>query len=94
MSDRERWWSALEGMRLEAGATETVSADEIRYRVTLYGLLDRVRDLGLGSSGYNRSPRLTRQPTTRRRIDIDALRRHQGDRLPRIADGSIWNSPK
>ena len=25
VSDRERWGSALEGMRLEAGATETVS---------------------------------------------------------------------
>ena len=44
----------------------------------------------LSSSAYNRSPRLTRRPTTRRRIDIDPVRRYAGDRLPRIAYGSIW----
>jgi hypothetical protein len=43
----ERLGSSLEGMRLEAGATETVFTGEIRDQSQLYGLLDRVRDLGL-----------------------------------------------
>ena len=43
----ERLGSALEGMRLEAGPTETVFTGEIRDQSQLYGLLDRVRDLGL-----------------------------------------------
>jgi NADPH:quinone reductase-like Zn-dependent oxidoreductase len=43
----ERIGSALEGMRLEAGTTETVFTGEIRDQSQLYGLLDRVRDLGL-----------------------------------------------
>lgn len=42
----ERLGCALEGMRLEAGATETVFTGEIRDQSQLYGLLDRVRDLG------------------------------------------------
>lgn len=43
----ERFGSALEGMRLEAGATESMFVGEIRDQSQLYGLLDRVRDLGL-----------------------------------------------
>lgn len=43
----ERLGSALEGMRLEAGAKETLFFGEIRDQSELYGLLDRVRDLGL-----------------------------------------------
>jgi hypothetical protein len=43
----ERLGAALEGMRLEAGATESVFTGEIRDQSQLYGLLDRVRDLGL-----------------------------------------------
>lgn len=43
----ERLGSALEGMRFEAGATETVFTGEIRDQSELYGLLDRIRDLGL-----------------------------------------------
>lgn len=39
--------SALEGMRREAGAMETAFTGEIRDQSQLYGLLDRVRDLGL-----------------------------------------------
>ena len=42
----ERLGSALEGMRLEAGATETVFTGEIRDQSQLYGLLDRPRYLG------------------------------------------------
>jgi hypothetical protein len=34
-------------MRLEAGATETGFTGEIRDQSQLYGLIDRVRDLGL-----------------------------------------------
>jgi hypothetical protein len=43
----ERLGSALEGMRLEAGVADTVFTGEIRDQSQLYGLLDRVRDLGL-----------------------------------------------
>ena len=43
----ERLGSALEGMHLEVGANETVFTGEIRDQSQLYGLLDRVRDLGL-----------------------------------------------
>ena len=43
----ERLGSALEGMRLEAGAIGTMFTGEIRDQAQLYGLLDRVRDLGL-----------------------------------------------
>lgn len=43
----ERLGSALEGMRLEAGATETVFTGEIRDQSQLFGLLYRVCDLGL-----------------------------------------------
>ena len=43
----ERLGSAFEGMRLEGGATDSVFTGEIRDQSQLYGLLDRVRDLGL-----------------------------------------------
>lgn len=43
----ERLGSAIEGMRLESRATETAFIGEIRDQSQLYGLLDRVRDLGL-----------------------------------------------
>ena len=43
----ERLGPALEGMRMEIGATETVFTGEIRDQSQLYGLRDRVRDLGL-----------------------------------------------
>jgi hypothetical protein len=43
----ERFLSALEGMRLEAGDVDTVFTGEIRDQSQLYGLLNRVRDLGL-----------------------------------------------
>ena len=42
----ERLGSALEGMRLETGATATVTR-EVRDQSQLYGLLDRVGGLGL-----------------------------------------------
>jgi hypothetical protein len=43
----ERLGSALEGMRLEADSIGTMFTGEIRDQSQLYGLLDRVRDLGL-----------------------------------------------
>ena len=43
----ERLGSALEGMSLQAGAIGTMFTGEIRDQSQLYGLLDRVRDLGL-----------------------------------------------
>jgi hypothetical protein len=43
----ERLGSALEGMRPEAGSIGTMFTGEIRDQSQLYGLLDRVRDLGL-----------------------------------------------
>ena len=43
----QRLGSALEGMHPTSGATETVFTGEIRDQSQLYGLLDRVRDLGL-----------------------------------------------
>jgi hypothetical protein len=43
----ERLGSAFEGMTLEAGAVDTVFTGEVRDQSQLYGLLDRVRDLGL-----------------------------------------------
>jgi hypothetical protein len=43
----ERLGSALEGMRLEAGPANSAFTGEVRDQSHLYGLLDRVRDLGL-----------------------------------------------
>ncbi|BBY10720.1 hypothetical protein [Mycobacterium marseillense] len=58
----ERLGSALEGMRLEAGANDTVFTGEIRDQSQLYGLLDRVRDLGLELVSVQ--PQLTADPET------------------------------
>jgi hypothetical protein len=43
----ERLGSAFEGLALEAGHDQTVLAGEIRDQAQLYGVLDRIRDLGL-----------------------------------------------
>jgi hypothetical protein len=43
----ERLAAALEGMTLHGGAVNTVFTGEIRDQSQLYGLLDRLRDLGL-----------------------------------------------
>ena len=43
----ERMASALEGMTLRGGAVDTAFTGEIKDQSQLYGLLDRVRDLGL-----------------------------------------------
>jgi hypothetical protein len=58
----ERIGSALEGMRLEAGEAETVFIGEIRDQSQLYGLLDRIRDLGLELISLQ--PELATAPTT------------------------------
>jgi len=65
----ERLGSALEGMRLEAGATETVFTGEIHDQSQLYGLLDRVRDLGLELVSVQ--PQLAADPTTTTHIRKD-----------------------
>jgi hypothetical protein len=43
----ERLASALEGMTLRGGAVNTVFTGEVKDQSQLYGLLDRLRDLGL-----------------------------------------------
>jgi hypothetical protein len=58
----ERLGSALEGMRLETGTAETLFIGEIRDQSQLYGLLDRVRDLGLELVSVQ--PQTAAEPTT------------------------------
>ena len=43
----ERLAAALEGMTLHAGAVNTVFTGEIKDQAQLYGLLERLQDLGL-----------------------------------------------
>jgi hypothetical protein len=43
----ERLAAALDGMTLHAGAVNTVFTGEVKDQAQLYGLLDRLRDLGL-----------------------------------------------
>ena len=43
----ERLAAALEGMTMQCGAVNTVFTGEVRDQSQLYGLLDRLRDLGL-----------------------------------------------
>jgi hypothetical protein len=66
----ERLESALEGMRLEAGATDTVFTGEIRDQSQLYGLLDRVRDLGLELLSIQPQPAADPTTTTHIRKDL------------------------
>ncbi|WP_156772321.1 hypothetical protein [Mycobacterium sp. 1245805.9] len=65
----ERLGSALEGMRLEAGSTESVFTGEICDQSQLYGLLDRVRDLGLELVSVQ--PQSAADPTANIRIRKD-----------------------
>lgn len=43
----ERLGTAFEGLTLEPGSEQTVLVGEIRDQAHLYGVLDRVRNLGL-----------------------------------------------
>jgi hypothetical protein len=43
----ERLGSAFEGLTLEPGHEQTVLAGQIHDQAQLYGVLDRIRDLGL-----------------------------------------------
>jgi hypothetical protein len=43
----ERLAAAVEGMTLHSGAVNTVFAGVVKDQSQLYGVLDRVRDLGL-----------------------------------------------
>lgn len=65
----ERLGSALEGMRLTPGATESIFTGEIRDQSQLYGLLDRVSDLGLELVSVQPQPAIGR-PAGSRRQDI------------------------
>jgi hypothetical protein len=66
----ERLGSALEGMRLEAGATESGFTGEIRDQSQLYGLLDRVRDLGLELVSVQPQPAVDTTTTTHIRKEL------------------------
>lgn len=66
----ERLGSALEGMRFETGATETVFTGEIHDQSQLYGLLDRVRDLGLELISVQPQPAADATTTTLIRKDL------------------------
>ena len=66
----ERLGSALEGMRLEARTTESVFTGEIRDQSQLYGLLDRVRDLGLELVSVRPQPAAGPTTTTHIRKDL------------------------
>ena len=87
-------WSALEGMRLEAGATETVFTGEIRHQSPPYGFLDRIRDLGVGPVSVKPQPKAD-SPNRQGDVSIfalsDAVRRIAGRALPTAAYG---DSPK
>ena len=43
----ERMAAALEGMTMHGGTVNTVFTGEVKDQSQLYGLLDRLRDLGL-----------------------------------------------
>src|SRR5690349_1283127 len=92
--DRERWVFALEVTHLGAGAKETVVTGEICTQSPLYGLVNRVRDLGLGLVSVQPGPRLPRHRRTRRRIDIDALRGQQAVACRVLPTAGYGDSPK
>ena len=43
----ERFESAFDGMTLEPGPNQTVLVGDVRDQAHLYGILDRLRDLGI-----------------------------------------------
>jgi hypothetical protein len=51
----ERFGSALDGMRLEPGEDASAFTGEVRDQSQLYGLLDRLRDLGFELVGLEPS---------------------------------------
>lgn len=54
----ERMSAALEGMTLHAGSTNTVFTGEVKDQSQLYGLLDRLLDLGLELISVQPQPEL------------------------------------
>lgn len=56
--------AAMEGMTMQAGAVDTVFTGEVRDQSELYGLLNRLRDLGLEL--------ISAQPQAAARQDPDA----------------------
>jgi hypothetical protein len=90
VSDRER-----RVVRTRSGAPRgRCNRNRVHWRnplaVHAYGVLDRLRDLAVWLVSVQPQPAADRRPTTRRRIDIHTRRRHAGDRLPRVANRSIW----
>jgi hypothetical protein len=57
-------------MHLEGGTTDTVFSGEIRDQSQLYGLLDRVRDLGLELVSVQPQPEADSTTTTHIRKDL------------------------
>jgi hypothetical protein len=51
----ERFGSALDGMHLEPGEDASAFTGEVRDQSQLYGLLDRLRDLGFELVGLEQS---------------------------------------
>ena len=58
----ERLAAALEGMTLQAGAVNTVFTGEVKDQSQLYGLLDRLQNLGLELISVQ--PQTEADPTT------------------------------
>jgi hypothetical protein len=56
----EHLGSAFEGFGLEPGSEQTVLVGEIRDQAHLYGVLDRVRDLGLELVSLQEGPETAR----------------------------------
>ena len=78
----ERRGSALEGMRLEAGATETVFTSEIRDQSALYGLST--------ASVMQPHPAADLPTDDKETYRYWCSQTPEGVRLPRIADSTAW----
>ena len=65
----ERLAAALEGMTMHGGGVNTVFTGEVKDQSQLYGLLDRVRDLGLELLSVQPQP--AADPTTKTHIRKD-----------------------
>lgn len=84
----ERLGSALEGMRLQSGVHESMFTGEIRDQSQLYGLLDRVRDLGLELVSVQPEPGAS--PTTKNRTG----KRVTGNTILRVAEDEKGRQPR
>ena len=70
----ERMATVLDGMTLHAGTVNTVFTGEVKDQSQLYGLLDRLLDLGLELISVSRRPRPAGQrQRTRPRDDLASI---------------------